>query len=118
MKKIIYFTLMVMLSVTLLGPSAAEEKVKSDNRVASINEEGVKPNTQSAVESGGNVQKFSINEKTLRPIDEELLLTLSLGICKVIITSCCVTSPSNPAVGCPDLFGPGGSCVDHGLSCD
>jgi len=39
MKKVMFFGLMVMVSVMVFGTSVAEETMKSDNRVASIAEE-------------------------------------------------------------------------------
>ncbi len=103
MKKIIYFTMMVMLSVMVLGSSAAEEKVKSDNRVASINEEGVKPNTQSAVEEKNIKKRFPAIEKMREVTDENLLVeTEDYGCgpnkarpdtCDWLYSICCQSSP-------------------------
>jgi len=119
MKKTIYFTMMVMLSVMVLGSSAAEEKVNLDNRVASINEESVKQNNQSVVESGGNVQKFSINEETLGLFDGDLLVDAAVCAdwCWNIFASLCAVSPSNPKGVLPGLFGSGEPCELCAVTC-
>jgi len=123
MKKIIYFTVVLLLSITLIGFSAAEEKAKSDNRVASINEEGVKPNNQSSVEDKNIRQMFPAIEKLNDMIDKDILGVAGgcpkpvKDLCEIILKDCCDVSPSNPAVGCGGAFGEGGTCADCGLTC-
>jgi len=102
MKKLMYFTLMVMLSMTLIGPSVAEEKAKSNNRVASINEEGVKPNNQSAVEEKNIRQRFpAIKKETTEPAPT-LLTTgqncepYGVETCAWLEDLCCNSSPFDP----------------------
>lgn len=124
MKKIIYFTVVLLLSITLIGFSAAEEKAKSDNIFASITGQGVKPNNQSLVEDKNIRQRSSVNEGILGPIDERLLADSDddcddgvRALCEIIKTDCCAVSPSNPASGCGGVFDTGGICTKCGVTC-
>jgi len=104
MKKTIYFTLMVMLSITLIGSVSAEEKVKPDNRVASINEEVVKSSNQDAVEDKNMRQRFPAIEPMRKEVGGVfpggILLTLeACAQCQALELLCCPdSSPYTPAL--------------------
>jgi hypothetical protein len=64
MKKLMYFTLMVLLSITLIGSVSAEEKVKPDNQNAVIESSFDQASTSvakiSKSTSGSLLPKFDI----------------------------------------------------------
>jgi len=100
MKKVMFFGLMVMVSVMVLGTSAAEERVKTDNMIASVAQESLATEQTSAETEGVLIAKLDIEIE----YDESL--------CNQLAKECQDASPpSGPsicdyftAINCPKHF--------------
>ena len=60
MKKVMFFGLMVMVSVMVFGTSAAEERVKTDNMIAGVAQESLATEQTSAETEGVLIAKLEM----------------------------------------------------------
>jgi len=102
MKKVMFFALMVMVSVMVFGTSVAEEQLKTDNMIASIPQER-SATEQTSVETEGVLMAAS--DQCGWEDD------VCFGYVKEV---CCGTSPASPTSFCKDALLPSncGKCIN------
>ena len=105
MKKVMFFALMVMVSVMVFGTSVAEERLKTDNVIASVAQER-QSTEQTSVETDAIL--LALEGGCSRPVYD---------LCVSMQVWCCAVSPSNLGEVCGGNFAPGGTCDACGLGC-